>query len=222
MVRLLLSGNARIQYYIDAVNAAGGEAVADYPPQICADYDGLILCGGHDIDPKYYHQEIDGSVHIDAQRDVIEFALLKAFVDAGKPVLGICRGHQLINIYFGGSLYQDIPEKDLHTCKQDCDSVHGVTVKENSVLHRLYGPAFTVNSSHHQVIDRLGNDLLATAYWNDQYIEAIEHKSLPILGVQWHPERMCVSKKRTDTIDGIGIFEWFLNVCKEKRGIPHE
>ena len=217
MVRILLSGNQKLQYYVDAVNAVGGEAIAEYLPSISADYDGLILCGGNDIEPKYYHQEMNGSVNIDAQRDAVEFALLKAYVDAGKPVLGICRGHQLINVYFGGSLHQDIPEKQLHTNMQNIDVTHDVTARENSVIHHLYGSSFTVNSSHHQAIDCLGNGLIATADWNDQYIEAIEHKSLPIYAVQWHPERMCVSKRRTDTVNGIKIFEWFINVCKEKK-----
>ena len=66
-IRLLLSGNTNLQYYIDAVNAAGGEATAKYLPDISTDYDGLILCGGNDIDPKYYHQEMNGSVNIDSQ-----------------------------------------------------------------------------------------------------------------------------------------------------------
>ena len=217
MVRILLSCNTNLQYYVDAVTAAGGEAVAKYLPEISTDYDGLILCGGNDIEPKYYQQEFNGAVNIDAQRDTIEFALLKAFADAGKPILGICRGHQLINVYFGGSLHQDIPENHLHTNKQDLYITHNVIAKENSVVYKLYGPSFTVNSSHHQAIDRLGDNLHATACWNEQYIEAIEHCYLPIYGVQWHPERMCVNQKRTDTVDGLGFFEWFIKVCEEKR-----
>ena len=85
------------------------------------------------------------------------------------------------------------------------------------MLCKLYGPSFVVNSSHHQAVDRLGNDLTATAYWNDTYIEGFEHCSQRIYGVQWHPERMCVNEKRTDTVDGIKIFEWFLTICKENR-----
>ena len=217
MVQLLLSGNNNLQYYVDAVNAAGGEATAKYLPDISTDYDGLILCGGNDIEPKYYNQEMNGSVNIDTQRDTVEFALLKAFVDAEKPVLGICRGYQLINVFFGGSLYQDIPEKNLHTNNQDFYIAHNVIAKENSILHKLYGSSFAVNSSHHQAIDRLGKDLHATAYWNNQYIEAFEHDSLSIYGVQWHPERMCVNEKRADTVNGIEFFEWFINVCKAKK-----
>ena len=215
MARILLSGKSNIQYYIDAVNAVGGEAIAKYLPEISTDYDGLILCGGNDIDPKYYHQEIGGAVNIDTQRDPVDFALLDAFVKAGKPVLGICRGHQLINVYFGGTLHQDLPEKALHTNGQDFYIAHGVTAKEGSIVHKLWGSSFAVNSAHHQAIDRLGQDLVATAYWQDQYIEAIEHQSLPIYGVQWHPERMCVTQRRDDTVNGLGFFEWFLNICKK-------
>ena len=216
MVRILLSGNAKLQYYVDAVNAVGGEAVAKYLPNISTDYDGLILCGGNDFDPKYYNQPINGSVNIDQERDEIEFALLKAFVDAGKPVLGICRGHQLINVYFGGSLHQDLPEKHLHQSGQDWDITHNVTAKEDSVVGKLYGSTFKVNSAHHQAVDKIGDGLVATAYW-DNYVESVEHISLPICGVQWHPERMCISQKREDTVDGIEIFKWFINVCKEKK-----
>ena len=199
---------------MDAVQAAGGEASGGYLPEINTDYDGLILCGGSDMDPAYYHQEINGSVNIDRQRDAVEFALLKAYVDAGKPVLGICKGHQLINVFFGGSLHQDIPEKALHTSGQGFDLTHPVTAEENSVLRSLYGPSFVVNSAHHQAIDRLGDGLVATAWWNEAHIEAIEHRSLPVYGVQWHPERMCAGKARPDTIDGLRTFQWFLELCR--------
>ncbi len=215
-VRILLSGQNNMQNYVDAINAAGGEATAKYLPEISTDYEGLILCGGGDIDPKYYHQEMNGSGNLDRERDAVEFALLKAFVDAGKPVLGICKGHQLINVFFGGTLHQDIPEKNLHTSNQSFDRIHPVTAEENSMLWKLYGSSFVVNSSHHQAIDRLGDGLVATALWDKTYIEAIEHSTLPVYGVQWHPERMCVSKKRPDTIDGIKTFEWFLRLCKNQ------
>lgn len=216
MVRVLLSGNTKLQYYVDAVTAAGGDATAKYLPDVCTDYDGLILCGGNDIDPKYYHQPINGAVKIDQKRDAVEFALLKAFLDAGKPVLGICRGHQLINVYFGGSLHQDLPEKHQHTNGQDLYLAHDVTANENSIVGKLYGATFSVNSSHHQAIDKLGQGLMATSYWNT-YVEAYEHCSKPVYGVQWHPERMCVNERREDTVDGIKLFEWFINICKEQK-----
>lgn len=214
-MRILLSGNTKLQYYTDAVTAAGAVATAMYLPEVDTSYDGLILCGGNDVDPKYYGEPVDGSVNIDLPRDEAEFALLDAYVKAGKPVLGICRGHQLINIYFGGSLYQDIPEADLHTCRLDYYCTHSVTAVKGSLLEKLYGTEFTVNSSHHQALKELGEGLIGTAFWKGRYNEAFEHASLPILGVQWHPERMCCSQKREDTVDGLKIFEAFLDLCRK-------
>ncbi len=216
-IRLLLSGKTRIEYYIDAVERLGAEAISDYPPTIDTQYDGLILCGGSDVNPKYYNEEINGSVNIDNERDEIEFALLKAYIDAGKPVFGICRGFQLINIYFGGTLYQDIKEADLHKRINKIDSVHSITANENSIVGRLYGQNVSINSAHHQALKDLGKGLRATAYWQDKYIEAIEHTELPIFAVQWHPERTCFSMARNDTCDGSKLFEYFIKLCEEYR-----
>lgn len=211
-LKILLSGGLNAQNYIDALEGVGGEAVTKYLPEVDTDYDGLILCGGSDIHPKYYGEEIAGSVGIDEKRDAVEFALLKAYVDAGKPVLGICRGCQLINVFFGGSLYQHLPEYAMHQGVGG-DAIHQVTASEGSILHGLYGDTFAVNSSHHQAVKVLGTDLRATAYWNNQYVEAYEHLTLPIFAVQWHPERMCFGNARTDTVDGAGIFEQFIDLC---------
>ena len=212
--KILLSGNTNLQYYVDAVAEAGGEPVAQYLPEVSTDYDGLILCGGNDIDPKYYQQEINGAVNIDSARDTREFDLLRAFVEAKKPILGICRGYQLINVFFGGSLHQHIPQAELHTNKQDFYLAHNITAMENSVLHRLYGENFSVNSCHHQAVDRLGENLVATSLWENSCVESYEHTTLPIYGVQFHPERMCVTQARPDTVDGLKIFTWFLSLCK--------
>lgn len=214
--RILLSGNKNLQYYTDAVEAAGAEATAKYLPDIDTNYDGLILCGGNDIDPKYYNEEMNGSVDIDEVRDQREFALLKAYLEAGKPILGICRGHQIINVFFGGSLCQHLPETSLHRSGTGAEIIHDVSAVENSVLRELYGATFSVNSIHHQAIDKLGNDLRPTAYWNNKYIEAFAHEWLPVFGVQWHPERMCAGRRRADTVDGIRILKAFVDLCKKE------
>lgn len=211
-VKILLFGKGNVQSYINAIEGVGAEAVAEYPPKYDASYDGLILCGGADINPKYYNEEINGSVGIDSEMDEAEFAIMDAFVKAGKPVLGICRGNQFINVFFGGSLYQHIPEADLHTGSK----AHIVTAEEGSMLKELYGASFSVNSTHHQAVKKLGNGLRATAYWEGKYIEATEHTSLPIISVQWHPEAMCFERRREDTVDGAKIFESFVNMCKAK------
>ena len=101
-MKILLSRGSSAENYLNALEGVGAEGVAKYLPEVDTNYDGLILCGGGDIDPKYYGEEINGSKGIDAERDSAEFALLKAFVEKGLPVLGICRGCQLFNILLGG------------------------------------------------------------------------------------------------------------------------
>jgi putative glutamine amidotransferase len=197
--------------YIGALTGVGAEPIHEWPQRYSDEYDGLLLCGGADIDPKYYNEDINGSVDIDAERDTLEFALLKSFVDAGKPIMGVCRGHQLINVYFGGSLYQDIEEAELHKDGK----AHLVTAAPDSVLRSLYGETFSVNSIHHQAVKVLGKGLRATAVWNGKYIEATEHTSLPIITVQWHPERMCFAYRRDDTVDGAPIIQYFVEMCRK-------
>lgn len=214
-LKILLSVKSNKQFYLDAVNGMGAVPIADYPPKIDTSCDGLILCGGGDIDPKYYNEPVDGSTYINAERDAVEFALLKAYIEAGKPVFGICRGFQLMNIYFGGSLHQDIPEAAQHSNHQEMDIAHEVTAEADSILGRLYGTSFRVNSSHHQAVKKLGDGLRATAWWDDRYVEGIEHTSLPVFGVQWHPERMCFTRKREDTVDGSKLFEHFMELCRK-------
>lgn len=213
--KILLSGNKKLQYYVDAVNGVGGIATAKYLPEVDTDYDGLILCGGNDINPDYYGEKIDGTVNIDSERDAAEFALLKAFVEAGKPVLGICRGCQLLNIYFGGTLYQNINNAVEHSSFSDFDLIHNVKAERGSIAEQLYGAEFTVNSFHHQAVNKLGKGLKITMMSADNtVIEGFEHETLPIFAVQWHPERMCFSKRREDTVDGKEIFKYFIQMCE--------
>lgn len=212
--RILLSVNTRKEFYIDAVNNCGGIAIPKYCPDVSIDYDGLILCGGNDINPTYYNEELNGSVDIDDSRDASEYALMKAFIDARKPIMGICRGCQFLNIVFGGTMYQDIPNAKEHSTFSDSDLVHSVTATHGSFIHSLYGEQFMVNSFHHQAIKKLGNNLEVVMTASDgKIIEGIKHKTLPIFGVQWHPERMCFSPKRDDTVDGSALFEYFIKMC---------
>ncbi len=211
--KILLCANQKTQNYVDAVNGCGGEAEAFYCPEVLTDYDGLILCGGNDIDPKYYGEEINGSVNIDSRRDTAEFAVARAFLEAEKPILGICRGSQLINILLGGSMCQHIENANEHIATEFGDNRHIATAQRDSLCYRLYGEEFFINSAHHQAIKRLGEGLTATMHAGD-IIEGFQHKTLPIIGVQWHPERMCFSQKRNDTVDGSRLFEAFIEMCK--------
>lgn len=212
--KILTSGILKIENYIKAIEAAGGEAIL--AQEYAEEFDGLVLCGGVDINPSFYGEQINGSKNINKELDEIEFALLKTFVEAGKPILGICRGCQLINIFFGGSLHQHINNAAAHTSGVvGLDLVHNVVAERESVIYDIYGESFSVNSSHHQAVKKLGKNLKITMHSeNDHFVEGIEHTSLPIIAVQWHPERMCGEHLRNDTVDGSKIFEYFINLCK--------
>lgn len=160
--------------------------------------DGLVLQGGSDIAPESYGEApLKPEWAGDRVRDVYEMELLHEFIEAGKPVLGICRGLQLINIALGGTLYQDISSQMqgalVHHSDEEYDkNLHGVTIEPESGLARLYPDAHTVrvNSIHHQSIKTLGRDLVAEAYGeSDRVIEAIRLRGRSyVFGVQWHPE----------------------------------
>ncbi len=213
--KILISGYKKFDNYINAVTQIGGIAVVEHWPEMDDSYDGLLLCGGSDIDPKFYNEENTASKGINTERDQVEFALLKAFVEAGKPVLGVCRGLQLINVYFGGTLYQDIETAARHCSFAKDDLVHMVEAVQSSVVHKLYGDRFPVNSYHHQAVKQLGKGLVITARSDeDGVIEAFEHTQLPILAVQWHPERLCLAKSREDAVDGSKLFALFLEMCR--------
>ena len=214
-MKILVCGSGDPQNnYAVALRELGAEPVSKYAPEADTDYDGMILCGGCDVDPARYGEEINGTGEIDPVRDAAEFAILDAFVKAGKPVFGICRGHQLMNVYFGGSLHQHLPDADLHTMTSAGDNVHEIAALQDSILGKLYGEKFFVNSSHHQGAKRLGDGLAATAFWQGEYIEAFEHTKYPMFGVQWHPERMCFKHKREDTVSGDLVLKYFLDLCQ--------
>ena len=218
--RILISGkeNARI-HYENAVLQAGGEPVFAYLPEVDDSYDGLLLSGGGDIDPVRFGQEDMGSRGIDPDRDRVEFALAEAYLRAGKPILGICRGHQVMNVVLGGTLVQDIgdPEHLFHSQTQPgVTPIHPVWCREGSFLYNMYGPVFQVNSFHHQVLDRMGEGLRVSAWSESGLIEAAEHETLPVRTVQWHPEHMAYDKRRSDTVDGAPIFQWFLEAAANK------
>lgn len=168
-------------------------------------YDGLVLPGGGDINPRLYKQENKGSKKIDNKVDYLQYSILRRFVQAEKPVLGICRGHQMINVYFNGTLNQDIKN---HKSVNGGVKMHASNIKENSILGETYGSNLVVNSMHHQSIDILGDHLRVVQRSLHGTIEGVEHDSLPIIGVQWHPERMGDK--------GEILFEKFLSMCQQK------
>ena len=216
--KLLLSGEGKMPWYIAAFTALGAEIEAEYCPEYRDGFDGLVLCGGVDIDPARYGQPVMGSVGMDPARDAAEYALIDAFLQADKPIFGICRGHQLLNVYFGGSLIQHIRTAEDHIAHERVDSAHSVTAVDGSILSGIYGTEFSVNSAHHQAADRLGDGLRVTAIAADGTVEALEHATLPVFSVQWHPERMSFSRRREDTVCGEPLIAHFIEFCSQWKG----
>lgn len=203
-VLISIGKNADPTNYIQAVTQAGGKAHAEYLPDGTRCFDALLLAGGGDISPDLYGQKNCGSLRIDPHRDRRELALLEDFVRAGKPVLGICRGHQLVNIWAGGGLLQDLGEQNSIHQWEGCDKIH--LISADGLTAKLYGPLFRVNSAHHQSVGPVGRGLRVCARAADGVIEAMEHGTLPIFTVQFHPERM----GRAGTPSGGRIFRWFV------------
>ena len=133
--KILVLAMQKAENYLRAVEAVGGDFEINYSPADFDGYDGLLLCGGNDIHPSFYGQEIDGSVNIDTERDEREIAVLKGFLNTGKPIFGICRGCQLLNVVLGGTLIQDIPCKEIHGAAT-FDLSHSVSCVKGSHLKR--------------------------------------------------------------------------------------
>ena len=169
--------------------------------QIVGRLDGIVLPGGTDVDPALYGAE-PASELMDPEpaRDAQELALLDAAAAAELPVLAICRGLQVVNVWRGGTLHQQVPA---HGCFEEPPHKlqHEVTFTSGSVLAGVYGPSMIVNSLHHQTVDRLGEGLRVTAESPDGTVEGLECADAPVVAVQWHPELM----PEPDP-----IFDWFV------------
>ncbi|MEP6693736.1 MAG: gamma-glutamyl-gamma-aminobutyrate hydrolase family protein [Chloroflexota bacterium] len=191
------------EQYLAAIRRAGAEPIAVMPGDVSPEeFDGLCLTGGGDIDPARYGADNIASTDIDERRDATEFALLERALARDIPVLGICRGFQVLNVHLGGSLEQHhlghSPKYPPEGAAVSDDPAgtnavrHEVTAEPGSKLAAACGDeTFVVNSSHHQVVtsDRLASDLRATAHVGE-LVEALESPAFRwVVAVQWHPER---------------------------------
>ena len=206
--------------YFDYVKAGGGIPVLagtvteEEAEQIAGSFDGLVVTGGGDCDPVLYGEENKHSEIVEHDIDMSDILLYKAFVKAGKPVLGICRGIQLINIAEGGSLIQDIPSEPERYMEHNQRNLpdhpvgttaHSCTFVQGSVLHEIFSDSHEVNTYHHQAIRRLAEGFRASAYSTDGLIEGIEKEN--VTAVQWHPERLIHDEKH------LRLMQWFIEQC---------
>jgi putative glutamine amidotransferase len=184
--------------YVDSVVAAGGvpvllPPVSDAYPELVSAVDGLVLVGGADVEPARYGQEPHATTYTRPNRDTFEFGLLEAALAADLPVLGVCRGLQVLSVALGGTLAQHLPDTTGSTEHQPAPATFGTTtvsLAEGSKAASILGGETKVHCYHHQAIDRLGDGLVPVGWAADGTIEAAE---LPgdgfVLGIQWHPEQ---------------------------------
>lgn len=181
--------------YARAIVLAGGLPMwipADTPVAVLDRLDGLLLSGGDDIDPTAYGQEPHPALGAPSRRrDAHERTLFDAALGADLPVLGVCRGAQLVNVHLGGTLHQHVPAHTDASLPID-QAFHRVAFTADSVGRSVYGAEIDVNSLHHQGIDRLADGLVASGVTvggpDDGLVEAVELPGKPVLAVQWHPE----------------------------------
>lgn len=190
--------------YVNAIVKAGGvplvlPVVVELIDEFLEAVDGLLLSGGGDIDSQFYNEKPSKWLkNVNPLRDSFELELVRRATRMKIPILGICRGIQVINVALGGTLIQDIKSEIRSSIVHDLTKVsddfkaHSVKIDPNSKLAQILGVReLTVNSFHHQAIKRLGKGLKAVARAPDGVIEAVESTSHGyVVGVQWHPERM--------------------------------
>jgi len=212
--RLMLS-----KAYSNAVAAAGGIpllAAEACPQQLAELCDALLLSGGDDLDPTLYGEmPLNDTLRPDPERDHFELALTQAFLALGKPVFGICRGCQVLNCVLGGTLYQDLPEQ-LGVNHSDSQLRHSITCAEDSVLSRLFGPQFSVNSTHHQAVRDIAPGLKITARSADGVVESFEgiHPGQLLWGVQFHPEHLTGAHLDGTSPDFAPLFRLFIDAAR--------
>lgn len=176
--------------YENFFSAPGMEPMTTLNLGELANCQALVLPGGGDITPAFFGERNNGSRNIDTELDILQFQAFNYALQQKMPILGICKGMQVINVALGGTITQDSPTAAFHRY-QGADQYHATVLTPGSCLYTLYGAEITVNSAHHQTIHKIGNELSPIQHCPlDNCIEAMVHQKLPILGVQWHPERI--------------------------------
>lgn len=204
--------------YTDKIAQAGGMSLIvparplnkEDITQVLSRVDGVVLAGGADVHPKFYCEEPQRDLgYVDLVRDDFEIALAQRCLELDKPIFGICRGMQVLNVAMGGTLYQHLGNfLDEHVqhmqMSADGSGIHSVHIQDGTFLQKIYGDKAFVNSYHHQGLHEMADSLEPIAWSRDRLIEAVVHAERPhVFGVQWHPE---ISEDEEDH----GLFRYFI------------
>lgn len=224
----------------DALKSLNAELVISLDPEKVSECDGILVPGGlPDVDPALYGEENQGSMNLDRELDDLQLAVIDAAVKAKKPMLTICRGMQLVNVYFGGTLIQDLENGPMHAYVPNENKLHDTLIVKGTPFAMLYGENGIVNSAHHQAVRKPGKGFRITQVWlsgklnkdeREEWIRKIEneesleveckrtciiegmmHRELPIIAVQWHPELMHRNPIH-GTLDQDRIFMYFISL----------
>jgi len=213
--------------YIQAVISGGGiplvipTGVESDVKQITTLLDGLLISGGGDMNPQLFNEEpIPQLGNVTPERDTIELALVRHMLSVDKPILGICRGHQVLNVAFGGTLYQDIHSQSASTLLQHEQKAkrehqsHAVHIEKGTLLESIAtSEKIMVNSFHHQALKDIPSPLIVSGRAADGIVEAIESPDHHfVIGVQWHPEALM---QCTDQVSK-NLFEAYSKACLER------
>lgn len=231
MIKILCTGraadNERLyirQSYINALKAVKADSYIcsfeNDTDEAAYIFDGLLVTGGGDVNPSLYNAACDPATRADPDFvDSADIALINSFLKANKPIFGICRGIQIINVALGGTLIQDLNTcgkgfvENYHYQSKQIPAVemgktaHGAIFTPGSILYSIFGARYSVNSYHHQAVDRIADGLDATCYSDDGIIEGFEDLDRKLLAVQWHPERLIHDEKHLE------LFRRFIEMC---------
>jgi putative glutamine amidotransferase len=227
--------NALFDYIVDLVRDGGGEPVLLAAAESLPELDGVVLPGGGDLDPRLYGEDPCGACYdVNAEQDALDLAVARQSIAAGLPVLGICRGHQLLNVLYGGTLIQDMdPGVVAHREPAPAHGAgpwawHEVGITGGSKVAGLYGTAgpgtgsgsasgvaaavtVKIASGHHQAVARVANGLVVTGVADDGTVEALEDPERWVASVQWHPEALELPAE-----ERLAPFRAFVEVCRDR------
>lgn len=218
----------------------GSGVLYSLDPKDLEDADAVVIPGGvPDVDPERYGEALNGADPVDKEGDALQFAMIEKAFALKKPILAFCRGLQLVNVYLGGSLIQDLTTSDIHHYEPGHPVFHNIYNVPGTPMFAPYGKVFVGNSGHHQAVRRLGKGLKVTSIWcadpaeaeaavqsvvdgtfkegtDTTVIECVYHESYPFLGLQWHPElKGEMSCTECDPDVAARIFHKMIRKCAE-------